>query len=151
MSRLPLLALLASTAAALALASGPANAQSAAIDDPVGDASVGGLDVTRAVMDNRDYAIVARVVFDRLVRSDLIVSVDRRKGTGVRLVSLYRPNGTTRSFVARSAFTDREGSTDRIRCPGFRVNWDNAANTATMRLPSGCFNHDRFGAVRFAV
>lgn len=121
------------------------------VDDPAGDASGGGLDITRAVLANRDYAVTTRVVFDDLVRSDLVISVDRRRGEGLRLVSAYRPNGTTRSFVLRGAFTDSGPSTGQVPCPGVRVTWDDETNTAKLRLPSRCFNADRYGAVRFAV
>jgi hypothetical protein len=107
--------------------------------------------VTRARLANHDYALTVRVRFSEAVRGSLVVSVDRRHGSGLRLVSRYRPQGETRSFVLRHAFTDRGAGNQRIACHGLRVSWDAEAATATLRLPSRCFNDGDYGAVRFAV
>jgi hypothetical protein len=142
---------LASSLLSVGLAAQPAQAQRLAVTDPAGDAAGAGLDITGTTLRNGDYAIRLRVAFTKATRGDLVVSIDRRHGHGLRLVSEYRPRGTTRSFVLGGAFTDKTGSGDRLRCPRFRVRWDADAGTAHLRLPSRCFAEDRYGAVRFAV
>src|SRR4051794_25175753 len=128
------------------LAAQPAQAQRVAVSDPAGDAAGAGLDITGATLRNGDYVIRLRVRFTEATRGDLIVSIDRRHGHGLRLVSEYRPQGKTRSFVLGGAFTDRSGRSEPVRCPRLRVRWDADAGTARLRLPSRCFAQDRYGA-----
>lgn len=142
---------IAVSATLVAAGAGSASAQRLAVEDDAGDASRAGLDITRAVVSNRDYSVVVRVDFDELARSDLIVSIDPRRARGVRLISQYRPRGTTRNFVVRGAFTDKGDGGGRVRCPGFRVTWDAADGSAILRLPDRCLNKGRYGAVRFSV
>ncbi|MDX6324839.1 MAG: hypothetical protein QOK15_1193 [Nocardioidaceae bacterium] len=145
-SRTPLVA----AVAAVFLAAAPASAQNLAASDPAGDASGPGLDITRVVYRNLDHRVVARVRFAAAVPGDLIVSVDPRGGTGLRLVSQYRPHRTTTSFVLHGAFSD--GRTQPVvSCPRFQVTWDRAADRAILRMPSTCLHHGNFGAVRFGV
>lgn len=130
----------------------PAVAATGTLDDDTGDATQKGLDITRAVLDNRDHAIVVRVRFDDVRRGDLIVSVDPRKARGVRLVSEHRPHGETTNQVLGSAFSDGPGGdSSQVDCPGFRVRWNDDTDTARLRLPSTCLQDGDYGAVRFAV
>jgi hypothetical protein len=137
--------------ATLALAA-PAVAAVGTLTDPTGDATSKGLDVTRAQLDNRDRSIVVRVRFDQAHRGDLVVSIDPRGARGLRLISQYRPNGTTKSFVVRGAFTDPgTGGGGIVDCDGFRVRWNDDTDRARLRLPSTCLQDGDYGAVRFAV
>ena len=145
-----LAALVPVTIAASLLSTAPVHAQALSITDEAGDTSGRGLDITAATVRNRDHRIVAEVTFDRARAGDLVVSVDRRGGRGLRMVSRYRPDGTTRNLVLSGAFTDR-GPGRRVACSGFRVRWDTEAETATLRLPARCLNRGNYGAVRFAV
>jgi hypothetical protein len=142
---------LGSTAAVLLLGAGPAAAQRAAVEDPAGDATNRGLDITAAAVRNLDHAVVVRVRFVASVRGDVIVSVDPRRARGVRLVSEYRPAGTTENFVLIGAFTDRGPGGRAVQCPGFRVRWSDEEPVVTMRMPSRCLNDGDYGAIRFAV
>src|SRR4051794_36622465 len=76
---------------AFLLSTAPASAQDLTGHDPAGDAAGPGLDITKVVYRNLDHRVVARVRFAEAVPGDLIVSVDPRGGTGLRLVSEYRP------------------------------------------------------------
>lgn len=135
---------------AMLVTAAPAQAQDLVVADPAGDQEAG-LDVTRARLANNDYAVRVRVRFSDAVRGTLVVSIDRRKGSGLRLVSRYRSQGQTRSFVLRHAFTDRRAGNRRVACRGLRVAWDAEAAAVTLRLPSRCFHGGDYGAVRFAV
>ena len=146
----PLGTLVAASALVVALAA-PALAATGSIQDPAGDATSNGLDITRATLDNRDHQIKVRVRFDDVRRGDLIVSVDPRGDRGVRLISEYRPGETT-NYVVGGAFTNRGGGdAEPLDCDGFRVRWNEDADRATLRLPSTCLNDGDYGAVRFAV
>jgi len=141
------LALLTSLAVAA-----PALAATGSLDDPAGDATQNGLDITRAALDNDDRRIVVRVRFDELKKSDLIVSVDPRGARGLRMVSEYDPDGETKNYLLPSAFSDKGGRGEAApECPGFRVRWNDASSRATLRLPSTCLQDGDYGAVRFAV
>jgi hypothetical protein len=143
---------LAVAAAVLSLAvTAPAYAAVGSIDDPVGDGSGNGLDVVRASLDNQDHAIVVRVRFDEAKRGDLIVSVDPRGAQGLRLISQYRPNGTTKNFIAQGAFTNTGGGSGAVDCDGFRVRWNADLERARLLLPSTCLQDGDYGAVRFGV
>ena len=109
-----------------------------------------GLDIVAAAVDNRDHRIIARVRYTEAVRGDVIVSVDRRRGQGVRLVSEHRPRGETTSYVLPGAFTDRRVDAE-VRCPRFRVRWLEDRPVVRMVLPARCLNAGNYGAVRFAV
>jgi len=144
--------LLAACAAVLSLGlAAPAVAAVGSMDDPAGDASGTGLDVTRATLDNRDRSIVVKVRFDSAQRGDLIVSVDPRGARGLRLVSEYRPAGTTTNYVVQGAFTDKEGGGGVVDCDGIRVRWNSDTERARLTLPSSCLRGGDYGAVRFAV
>ena len=132
------------------VAAAPVQAQALSVTDAAGDASGDRLDITEVTLRNRDHRVVARASFEEAVRGDLIVSVDRRKGQGMRMISRHRPDGTTRNRVVTGAFSDRRGG-KRVACKGFTVRWDTRAETATLRLPARCLNRGNCGAVRFAV
>jgi hypothetical protein len=145
--KLSAVALLAAT---LALSPGPAMAQRAAVTDPAGDAAGRGLDFIRVSVANRDHRIVVRARFVQARRGDLIVSIDPRGASGVRLISEYRPNGTTTNYVAPGAFTARTAGPPTVACPRFTVVWRPARDLARMTMPSKCLHGGDYGAVRFA-
>lgn len=134
----------------------PAHAARLALDDPAGDAATTELDFTRVKVANKDDRVVAVATFVADVEGDVIISIDPRRHRGVRLVSEYRPGGSTRNYVVRGAFTDlrTQGPAARAAnakdCPGFRVRWNAEDNRVRMRLPSRCLHHGDYGAVRFA-
>jgi hypothetical protein len=72
------------------------------------------------------------------------------------MVSEYRPNGTTRNYVVRGAFTDlprqqrAARATNAIKCPGYRVRWNAGTDRARLSLPSRCLHGGDYGAIRFA-
>jgi hypothetical protein len=137
---------------AVAAGPAPALAESATIADPAGDAAGHGLDVTGARLRNLDHRIVVDVTFVRDVRGDLIVSIDRRHGQGLRLVSEHDPAGHTDDLVIRHAFSDASVGDNRpVRCRGFRVSWSDARAAARLVLPQRCLHGGDYGAVRFAV
>ena len=130
----------------------PASAAVEVVDDPAGDKSNAGLDVTRARLENRDHRIVVTVRFVRAVRGDLIVSVDPRRAGGVRLVSERLRGGEVRNRIVNGAFGDRHASPENdVDCAGFRVRWDDEDAVARLVLPSRCLQGGDYGAVRFAV
>jgi hypothetical protein len=137
-------------AATLTLMAGPAAAQQTAVSDPAGDAAGRGLDFTRVAVANRDHRIVVRARFVQTRRGDLIVSIDPRGASGVRLVSEYRPNGTTTNYVVPGAFTARTSDPPTVACPRFTVVWRPARDLARMTMPSKCLHEGDYGAVRFA-
>jgi hypothetical protein len=148
-------AALAVLVGALALPA-PARAATLALDDPSGDASTSELDFTRVKVSNGDKRVLAVATFVADVSGDVIISIDPRRHRGVRLVSEYRPGGTTRNYVVRGAFTDlaRQQAAARagnaVDCPGYRVRWNTDTNRVRLRLPSRCLHHGDYGAVRFA-
>ncbi|HEX6515065.1 MAG TPA: hypothetical protein VF049_05805 [Nocardioidaceae bacterium] len=147
-------AVTAVAATALTLLGSPAYAGPGSLGDPAGDAIDGGLDITGATIRNHDYSVVVRVRFVKAVRGDLIVSIDPRRAGGVRVVSQYRPEGKTRSFVLTGAFTDRQtdgSETVEVPCSGLRVRWSTDTSTATVRMPSTCLHDGNYGAVRVAL
>jgi len=137
-------------AAAITLLAGPAVAQRAAVSDPAGDAAGPGLDFTRVGVSNRDDRIVVRARFVQARRGDLIVSIDPRGASGVRLISEYRPNGTTTNYVVPGAFTARTAGAPTVACPRFTVVWRPARDLARLSMPSKCLHKGDYGAVRFA-
>ena len=143
-------AVLPSVLSLLALAVPAADAQSLGVEDPAGDSYRDKLDITTATAHNHDYRLVARVGLAEMEKGSVIVSVDRRKGSGVRLVTKRRADGTVRSLVLPGAFTDTQASGD-VTCPRFRARWDDEASTVVLRMPSRCWNDGDYGAVRFAV
>lgn len=116
--------------------------------DDTGDAVGRGLDITSAQVRNRDSAIVATVAFDRNVRGDVIVSLDARHGSGLRIVHEHRLDSRDRTFVVPHLFT-QEG-VDR-RCKAVSGDWHPRATSVTLRLPARCLDAGNYGAVRFAV
>jgi hypothetical protein len=123
------------------------------VGDPAGDAPAGHLDVVAATVHNRAERVVAQVTTADLTRGAVIVSVDRRDGAGVRLVSSRRADGTVNARVYAGAFTDidEEQANSVVRCPRYHVRWDDAADTVTLSMPSRCWNGGDYGALRFAV
>ncbi len=141
---------LVATVGIVAVSVGPVAAQDARVTDRRGDADGRGLDIVAASVDNGADRIVARVRFVEAVRGDLIVSVEPKRGAGVRLVSEHRPAGETRSYVVPGAFTGRQAAS-APRCDRLRVRWFAARATARMTMPSRCLAGGDYGAVRFAV
>ncbi|MFC5492683.1 hypothetical protein [Nocardioides caricicola] len=143
-------------AAALLLVAAPAQAQEVTIADPQGDSRPAALDIISVTARNLDKSVVATMTFPSTTdSSDIIVSVDPRGGTGVRMVSRFQPAGlgTTKNYVLRKAFPDRGHSNKRVACRGlkFREGMSDAGPTITLRMPSTCLNDGNYGALRFAV
>lgn len=135
--------------APLGLAS-PMHAASEVVTDPVGDA--GGparLDVTRTAVNNDDRSVVARVAFAEDRHGVVIVSLDPRGDSGLRMVARKRADGSVRGRVLPGAFTDRGPVEDVGPCRGLRVRW--ADDVARLAMPSTCLHDGDYGAVRFSV
>lgn len=96
---------LALTLASVPVLAAPSNAETLGIDDPANDGSRGP-DIVRVTVRNLDRAVVAQVELAEVVRGDVIVSLDPRRGTGVRLISEYASNGEHSDYVLPGAFTD---------------------------------------------
>jgi hypothetical protein len=141
---------LVATAVAAVCVATPSSAQQVAVTDPAGDAEGPGLDIVAARVDNGDYRIVAWIRFEEEARGDVIVSVDRRHGRGLRLVNEHRPNGSDTNYVLPGAFTDKSSGPD-AQCPGFRARWQADRPVVRLRLPADCLNSGSYGAIRFAV
>ena len=139
------------TLASLALAAAPASADQIAFDDPQGDAAGRGGDIVRVAVRNLDRAVALKVQLATAARSDVIVSVDPRGASGLRLISDYRGDRPARSFVLPGAFSDRSPRGSDADCVGFRVRWNDAADTVVMRLPSRCLQDGDYGAIRVTV
>jgi hypothetical protein len=140
----------------LLLAAAPAaDAQTLTVDDPAGDAWNGHLDVTSATVMNRDHRVIAHVTTTELTSGAVIVSVDRRNGEGLRLVTSRRADGTVNARVYSGAFTDSVTDGDLtstvVPCRRYRVAWDDDTETVTLSMPSRCWNGGNYGALRFAV
>ena len=144
---------MAATVGSLSLLADPATAQQLTVHDPAGDAVDHGLDLTRITVRNLDHKVVAKVHFVESVRGNLIISLDPRHATGLRMVSEYRPTGHTRNLVVPGAFTDKHGGEQPAptRCKGFTVAWSAARPMATLSMPSRCLHRGNFGALRFAA
>jgi hypothetical protein len=125
----------------------PAQAQHVAVVDPVGDTDHGGLDIIGARVNNEERAIVVRVDFDRVKRGDLTVSVQTRRGPGVRIVSLRRPVRGDKTFLLGGSFK-REQLRACRRVTGI---WSKGLDTARLRLPASCLQSGNYGAVRVAI
>ncbi len=151
----PLTVVLGTALATAFLGAAPASAQQLTVSDPQGDSSARTLDILSVTFRNRDAVVVADMTFADTTRDgDIIVSVDPRGGTGVRMVSTFRAAGGTKNFVLHKAFTDRGSSTKRVRCPGFSMRQgtgDGGSPSITLRMPSRCLAGGNFGALRFAV
>ena len=126
-----------------------ATAQELRVTDPAGDAEGPGLDMVAARVDNRDYRVVVWVRFAEDVRGDVIVSVDRRHGSGLRMVHEHRPNGADDAFVVAGAFSDSRPS-ETAKCSGLRSRWHDDRPVVRMVLPARCLSSGSYGALRFA-
>jgi hypothetical protein len=118
------------------------------VSDPAGDSTGRGLDITSAQVRNRDSAVVAHVAFDEDVRGDVIVSLDARRGSGLRIVHEHRPEGRDRTILVPGSFT-RPGTP--TRCAGVSGDWHPRSASVTLRLPARCLDNGNYGAVRFTV
>lgn len=144
------------TTAALFLGAAPATAQEVTIPDEQGDSSGRALDILSVTARNLDRSIAVEMTFEATTEpSHIIVSVDPRGGTGVRMVSEFRPAGLgrTKNYVLRKAFSDSGEGRKRIACRGLKLREGMAAAgpTITLRMPSKCLNGGNYGALRFAV
>lgn len=116
--------------------------------DPAGDAYGRGLDITSAQIRNRDSAVVTTVTFVEDVRGDVIVSLEARRGSGVRVVHEHRTDRKDRTFVLPGSFTVAASGPV---CKGVSGDWHPRARSVTLRLPSRCLDDGDYGAVRAAV
>lgn len=146
--------LAAALGASLLLVAPPAAAQDLAVGDAMGDTGITTLDIISVTVHNQDRAVVVDVEVEDATRDgNLVVSLDPRGGTGVRVVSKFRATGGTKNFVLRKAFTDKGSSTKRVRC---KVRLGDATSPALnpviiLRMPSRCLAGGNFGALRFAA
>lgn len=150
MNRISILAATALLGATVAI--GPAaNAAEYTVYDSAGDAANKGLDFTEVKLNNLDTKIVVTTKFVKDRRGKLTVSIDPRGGTGLRLVSTYRPGGATKNRILPGAFSDpaAEQGKEPVACRGFKVVWKARANLARLQLPSRCLVGGDYGAVRF--
>ena len=138
------------SAVLLSLLATPAFGQRLSLEDPAGDAANDVLDITAVTLANRDYSVVAHVALAEMERGDVVVSVDRRHGRGVRLVTHRSSDGTVTSRLLGGAFTDR-ASGGELACGRLRAAWDDDASRVSLRMPSRCWNDGDYGAVRYAV
>lgn len=136
------------TVGVLVFSAAPAHAAQLTVSDDSRDAVGRGLDITSAQLSNRDKAVVATVAFDQNVRGAVIVSLDARNGSGLRIVHKHRLNSLDRTFVLPGSFT-QEG--DDSRCRAVSGDWRPRAASVTLRLPARCLDEGNYGAVRFAV
>ena len=151
-SRAARVAVLPGALSLLLLTAPAADARSLSVDDPAGDAPTGQLDITQVTVENRDRRVRATVTTAELTRGSVIVSVDRRGGTGVRLVSSRRADGTENARVYSGAFTDGDGIDPVVvPCPRFRVVWDDDTDSVVLSMPSRCWNGGDYGALRFSA
>ncbi|MQW77822.1 hypothetical protein GHK92_18275 [Nocardioides sp. dk4132] len=139
------------TTAGLGVATAPsAHAAREVVVDEAGDTTKNRLDITHVTLRNNDRRIVARVEFAREVAGDLIVSVDPRRDTGIRLIAERKRDGSVRSSVLPGAFTDREGDdATEPTCTDLKVRW--RGTVARLALPSRCLHDGDYGALRFSV
>ena len=136
----------------LVVAAPAAHAQSLAIEDPVGDAPSGELDLTSVTLENRDRRVVAYATVADLTRGSVIISVDPRQGTGVRLVTSRRADGTVNGRVYAGDFTDPdEAIGGPVPCRRYNVDWDDATSTVKLSMPSRCLAGGNYGALRFVA
>ena len=99
---------------------------------------------------NNDRAVDVTVTFSRVLRGDVIVSVQARgtdRRDGVRIVSERRPQLGDDTYLLPIAF----GRGGTLRCRGLTGTWDPDAETVALRMPSRCLERGNYGAVRFAV
>ncbi|MCM3516522.1 hypothetical protein [Nocardioides sp. P86] len=142
-------ALVLGVAAPLALTA-PASAVTVVVTDPTGDAGgVKRLDVTRVKVANDDRRVVVRTTFAADRSGVLVVSLDPRGDTGLRLVARKNGSGDVSAEVVEGAFTDREPTEAPLECDGLRLRW--ADDVARLSMPSTCLHDGDYGAVRFSV
>jgi hypothetical protein len=128
-------------AAACLTVAAPAQAQSLRFTDPVGDTPGHGMDIVAATIRNGDRGVSTTVWFEQVMRGELIIGLRSHTGT-TTVVSQHRPQRTDRSFLV----TD-----EKSPCRGLRVDWDHAADKATVRVPSRCLDEGNYGALRAFV
>ncbi len=136
-SRAARVAVLPGALSLLLLAAPAAHAQSLTVGDPAGDAPAGELDITSTTVMNRDYRVIAQVTMADLTTGHVIVSIDRRDGDGVHLITSRRADGTVNGRILAGAFTD-ETDGGVVPCRGYNVAWDDDTETATLSMPSRC-------------
>jgi hypothetical protein len=149
------LGVVASALTVLCLATGPALAQEVTVPDQQGDTESGALDLLAFTARNLDHRVAVEMTFeDTTLNSDIVVSVDPRGGTGVRMVSRFRPAGHSKSYLLDRSFRDKGAAKNtRLRCRGLqlRQGTSDAGPTVTLSIPSRCLAGGDYGALRFAV
>lgn len=125
-----------------------ANGQVVSAADPSGDSFTGEsrLDIVNVGLENRRHAVVSVTSFSDVGRGDLILELDARATRAVpdvRIVSKHRPRKDD-----LDVFETRAGV---LNCKGFRVTWDDAANSASIRVPARCLLKGRYGRIRARV
>jgi hypothetical protein len=125
------------------LGSGTAVAQTLSFSDPAGDGNEGThLDVTAIRVANRDHVIVTTISVAKVVYGSLTVPFKQRRGPRdqASVYSSHRARGDTRTL-----WTAEAGHT---KCKGLRVTWDASRSRVRVRVPSRCFAHGDYGAIK---
>lgn len=144
--------MVASVAVVLVLQGAPAHAGGVHVRDAADDTSGRGLDIIQVAVRNDDHGVTLRVRFAKLVRGEVIASVDPRGTTGVRVVSEYRPKTRPKSYVLKGAFTDRaDTSSTAQQCDGLRVRWSRSNSSVRIRVPSACISEADYGDIRVSL
>lgn len=146
MSRLTCLVVALALTAVVVGAPPAARAATIRIGDPDRDGQQGAaLDITSVRLSNNDHAVVTEIAFRRVTAGDLALYY-RPVGSGgedvVQVVSRHRGRGD-RNYVATL-----DG---RQPCGGLRVTWDDARDTARVRLPATCLRGGDYGALRTRI
>ncbi len=132
---------------AVALSASPVQARHLSVTDAGRDTWRTGLDITGVQIGNNDQAVVAQVRLANAVRGRVIVSVEARRGSGLRLLHLHRPGRRDRTAVMRGPLMLLPQSA----CPRASGTWHARTRSVTLRLPSRCLDAGQYGAVRISV
>lgn len=132
----------AALASALLVVPAPAHAEQVTVDDGPGDTIDPGLDITTVSFKNRDQAVVVDLSFTRDRRGEIIVAIASRGGPLLRIISQHPASGDDKIFLI-------ERSDEEVPCRGLSSEWDRAAATLRLRMPSRCLGGGDYGALRF--
>ena len=132
----------AALTAALLIVPSPAQARQVTVVDEPGDTIDPGLDITSVSFKNRDSAVVVDFTFTRDRRGQIIVAIDSRGGPVVGIISQHPASGDDKTFLI-----ERNG--EEVPCRGLSSDWNRAAATLRLRLPSRCLDGGDYGALRF--
>jgi hypothetical protein len=126
---------------ALLVVSAPAEARQLTVVDEPGDTIEPGLDITSVSFKNRDSAVVVDLTFTRDRRGGIIVAIDSRRSAVSRIISQHPVSGDDETFLI--------GPRDVVPCRRLSSEWNRAAATLRLRMPSHCYDGGDYGALRF--